>query len=223
MTIESIVERVYEGGNLLANLAMIDVTTWQTSQQVYKAWQEGAAIEGVNTANLPVYKIVDDEVVFNLLGHDGNLFVDERFREAVYNGILKKGYFMLEGNMNDYVVAAIEGGKSLETKYSKLNTETDGCSPSRCFIEACKDNTDEEKKLFKGVYGFENPGNGSKIYLFRENFVRAQLNEKPDDLIVGACFFRDSFNNDDRYLNHGSSAVRGVPLSQANTPTSIPK
>ena len=68
MSIDAVVERVSEGGNLLASLALIEPGTWQISQEVFRDWQNGARVEGVNTANLGIYRLVDGEVVFDLLG-----------------------------------------------------------------------------------------------------------------------------------------------------------
>ena len=93
-TIDAVVERVSEGGNLLASLALIEPGTWQISQEVFRDWQNGARVEGVTTANLGIYRIVNGEVVFDLLGREGNLFVDERFRKDTYKGILSNDLFI---------------------------------------------------------------------------------------------------------------------------------
>ena len=216
-SIDKVVERVTEGGNLLANLARIDGSTWETSQQVYDAWQKGAAVEGVNTNDMAIYRLVDGEVVFNLLGPEGNLFVPEGFRADTYNGILQNEFFMPQGDMKDHVMSAVDGGASLEINYSGLNIKTDGCAESYCFIEFDGNNTDEENKLFSGVYGVENPGDGKRIYLLRENIVKAQLSERPDDLVARACCLygdQDFDASDWDFLDYGS-AVRGVLLDSA--------
>jgi len=212
MTIDKVVERVSEGGNLLANLALIDISTWETSQQVWKAWQSGAPVQGVNTANMGIYRLVDGEPVFNLLGMQGNLFVDERFREDTYNGILRNEFFLPQAEMKDHVMAAIDTGLSVEIHYSGLKTKTTGCNESYCFVEAGRKNTDEEKKLFKGVYGVENPGNGRKIYLLRENVVKSALSERQDDLVARACYFDGDqfFFAVDSNFGYYVSAVRWV-------------
>ena len=216
-TIDKVVERVSEGRNLLGNLALIDVNTWETSQEVYKAWQSGVAVKGVNTANLAVYRFVDGKVVFNLLGHEGNPFVEERFRKDVYNGILLNEFFMPQGEMKEHVMAAINAGQSVEINYSGLNTKTEDCSESYCFIEFNGNNPDEEKRLFSGVYGVENIEDGKRIYLLRENIVKQQLDERPDDLVVRACYLNSyrNFNAGDRLINYHYSAVRGVLLDSA--------
>ncbi|MBS3122487.1 hypothetical protein J4434_06415 [Candidatus Woesearchaeota archaeon] len=60
--------------------------------------------------------------------------------------------------------------------------------------------------------GVENPGNGRKIYILRQNVVEAQLKDKPAELIARACYLniiRD-FGADGRYFGGYDSAVRGV-------------
>src|SRR3989338_8014682 len=104
-SIEGIIERVSEGGNLLVNLVLIDINTWQTSQEVWKAWQSGVKAEGVNTANMGIYRLVDNEVVFDLLGKQGNLFMDDRFQEDTYNGILQYDFFLLPYAMKQQIWA----------------------------------------------------------------------------------------------------------------------
>ena len=60
-------ERISEGGNLLANLKLLDsIDTWETSQEVFKAWRDVASIEGVSTANMGIYRLEGDDVVFDL-------------------------------------------------------------------------------------------------------------------------------------------------------------
>ena len=221
-SIEGIIERVSEGGNLLVNLVLIDINTWQTSQEVWKAWQSGVKAEGVNTANMGIYRLVDGEVVFDLLGKQGNLFMDDRFQEDTYNGILQYDFFLLPYAMKQHVMSAITGNVSLTVRYSGLRLKTKDCGANYCFIESSDSNTDEEKKLFNGVYGVENPGNGRKIYLLRQNVVEAQLKDKPTELIAHACYlyYDLNFNANDLCIFSCRSAVRGVRrrrVSEANS------
>ena len=211
-SIEGIIERVSEGGNLLVNLVLIDINTWQTSQEVWKAWQSGVKAEGVNTANMGIYRLVDGEVVFDFLGKQGNLFMDDRFQKDTYNGILRNDFFLLPYAMKQHVMSAINGNASLTMRYPGLNLKTEDCVADYCFIESSGSNTDEEKKLFNGVYGVENPGNGRKIYLLRQNVVEAQLKDKPTELIARACYLINDHNfvAEDRFINSYDSAVRGV-------------
>ena len=211
-SIEGIIERVSESENLLANLALIDINTWQTSQEVWNAWQSGVKAEGVNTANMGIYRLVDGEVVFDFLGKQGNLFMDDRFQKDTYNGILRNDFFLLPYAMKQHVMSAINGNASLTVRYSGLRLETKNCNENYCFIESSGSNTDEEKKLFNGVYGVENPGNGKKIYLLRQNVVEAQLKDKPTELIARACYLINDHNfvAEDRFINSYDSAVRGV-------------
>ncbi len=64
MTLEAVVgnkvERVIDGRNLLNNLRLIDAETWETSQKVFKAWQNGVPVvpkqqktrlQGIKTTN----------------------------------------------------------------------------------------------------------------------------------------------------------------------------
>jgi len=220
-SIDRIIERVSEGRNLLANLTLIDINTWQTSQEVWNDWQSGVKAEGVNTANMGIYRLVDGEVVFDLLGKQGNLFMDDRFREDTYNGIFQNNFFLLPDAMKQHVMSAINGNASLTVRYSGLRLKTKNCSADYCFIESSGSNTDEEKKLFNGVYGVENPGNGRKIYLLRQNKVEAQLKgKKKGRVIARACYFNgnEDFSADDWGIGYCSSTVRGVRrVSEANS------
>src|SRR3989344_8487193 len=210
-TIDAVVERVSEGGNLLANLALIVPATWQTSQEVFRDWQRGAPVHGVNTANLGIYRIVNGEVVFDLLGREGNLFVDERFRKDTYKGILSNDFFVLPEEMGAHVMDAIKGGHAVSVRYSGLKTVTT-CGYHHCYVESGEGNTDEDKKLFTGVYDLENPGEGKKIFLLREKVVKSQLKKNKDEFIARACYLDDGHNFCAyvRYVNDYDCAVRGV-------------
>lgn len=206
-------ERISEGGNLLANLKLLDnIDTWETSQEVFKAWQDGAPVEGVSTANMAIYRLEDGEAVFDLLGKDGNLFVDERFQQDTYSGIVSNDFFFPNAEMKKHVVDAIVAGKSATVKYSQLRVKTENCGKNFGYVEFDGNNNDEEKKLFKAVYGIDNPGIGKKVYLLREDVVRAQLTERPNDMIARACClnYDQNFNADDRYIGSYYGAVRGV-------------
>ncbi len=210
MTLETTVERVSEGRNLLENLRLIDTQTWQTSQEVFRDWNNGASVIGVNTANLAVYRLVDGEVVFDLLGREENPFCDERFQEEVYNGILNNDFFSPQGAMKEHIQAAIQPDATV--RYSGLRVETKDCGPNYGYVKANKRNNNEEKKLFALVYGTENPGKGKRVYLLMEEVVKAQLHEKKDDLIADACYFNDCqdfFAYDNNFLDC-FSAVCGV-------------
>ena len=212
MSIDAVVERVSEGGNLLASLALIEPGTWQISQEVFRDWQNGARVEGVNTANLGIYRLVDGEVVFDLLGREGNLFVDERFRKDAYEGILSNDFFVLPEEMRAHVMDAINGGHTVSVRYSGLRTMTKGCGDHYCYVESGEGNTVEGEKLFTGVYGRSNPGDGKKIFLLREKVVRSQLKKNKEGLVARACYlgnFHD-FGAIDRSINFYGSAVRGV-------------
>ncbi len=211
--VESRVERVADGINLLDNLGLIDINTWQNSQEVFKAWQDGAAVKGVNTANLAVYRLEDDEAVFKLLGREGNPFIDESLRKDAYNGILGNKYFVPQGPMKDKIKSA----KPLVTvRYSGLTIKIDGCEGTNYgYVVFDGNNNAEEKKLFNAVYGTDNPGIGKRIYLLRKNVVKVQLkNKKEDDLVARACYLDNdqSFIADDRDIDIYVSAVRGVRL-----------
>ncbi len=213
MTLDAVVERVNDGRNLLANLALIDLSTWQTSQEVFADWQKGAPVEGVNTANMGIYRLVNGEPVFNLLDRKGNPFLDERFREDAYHSILDNDFFFPSKAMKEHILAAINAGHSATMRYSGLRVKTKGCGANYGYVEVDGENTREEEKLFVAVYGTKNPGNGKKVYLLREDVVKRQLEgKKKDDVIVRACYFyySQSFNANDRYINNGDSAVRGV-------------
>lgn len=50
MTIDSVVERVADGGNLLRNLNLIDISTWQTASEVFADWKAVAHSNPVEDA-----------------------------------------------------------------------------------------------------------------------------------------------------------------------------
>lgn len=211
MTIDSIVERVADGGNLLGNLALIDVSTWEDSVEAFKARDFG-----VNTANMGIYRLVDGKAVFDFLGKPGNLFIDERFRRDAYSGILNNEFFLPQAEMKEHVMSAINSGNSVQVNYSGLNLKTEGCRPNNCYVEVSNNNTDEEKKLIRAVYGTETPGIGKQIFLLREEVVKAQLKDKEDELIARACYFGGSqgFGANGWGISGYGSAVRGVRLDR---------
>ncbi|MBI2135914.1 hypothetical protein HYU06_02500 [Candidatus Woesearchaeota archaeon] len=229
MTIDAVVERkverVADSENLLNNLGLIDAATWETSQEVFKAWQNGATDKGVYTANLAVYRLENGEAVFELLGREGNPFMDEAFRVDAYNGIRYNKFFFPQGEMKKLIISA----KPLVTvRYSGLILQIKDCGENYGYVEFNGKNTAEEKKLFKGVYGTElfkevdgtdNHGNGKRVYrkrvdLLRESVVKAQLEDKADEVIVRTCYFYygRNFIADDRYVVIHGGAVRGVRL-----------
>lgn len=209
MTLNEVVERVSEGRNLLANLALIKPETWEDSVQVFNAKDFG-----VVTANMGIYDLVldSDDVEFNLLGKEGNLFIDDRFREKVYNGIVTNEFFVLPDDMKIHVKYAIDAESSVRVRYSGLRLKTENCNPKYGYVEVSDDNTPTEKTLIKGVYGIENPGNGKKIFLLRKSVVKAQLENRKNDLIARACYFDIdlNFDADVRDIDSYISAVRGV-------------
>ena len=133
MTIDAVVERkverVADGGNLLENVKLIHPDSWENSQEVFKAWENGAPVKGVNTANLAVYRLEkdpntgEDEAVFELLGREGNPLMDETLRKEAYNGILLNEFFLPQGTMKDQIKAA----KKTTISYSRLRIKTYGC------------------------------------------------------------------------------------------------
>ena len=204
MAIDEVVEKVNEGGNLLANLALIKPETWEDSVQVFKA-RDFVVI----TANMAIYKLVDGELVFELLGKEGNPFMDETLRKDAYNGIVKYGFFFPQSAMKEHIKAA----KALVTvRYSGLRLKTKDCSENCAYVKFNGKNNDEEKKLFNGVYGTDNLRNGTTVYLLRENVVEAQLRNRNDELIARACYFDDdrAFYADVSCIDHLVSAVRWV-------------
>ncbi len=221
MTIDSVVgkvERVSDSGNLLGNLKLIDIKTWQTSQEVYKDWQNGDSsivIADVNTANMGIYRLVNREPVFYLLGREGNPFVDEKFRKDAYRGIVHNYFFFPSGAMKEHILAAIHTGQSATVHYSGLRVKSQNCGPHHFYVEVDGKNTGEEEKLFVAVYGIKNPGNGKSVcvHLLSGDDVRAQLKgKKEDDVIVRACYFNGSkyFDADGRHFVCYYGVVRGV-------------
>ncbi|HLC90719.1 MAG TPA: hypothetical protein VJI15_03035 [Candidatus Nanoarchaeia archaeon] len=213
MTIDPVVGRIADGRNLLENLSLLaDVATWQTSQEVWKAWQDGAPIEGVNTANLAVYRLVEGEAVVDILGREGNPFVDPRLREDVYHGIVRNQFFVPQGEMKEHVVSAIRARQSATIRYSGLHLRNDYSSSTYGYIQAGVENTTEEKKLFSAVYGTDIPCDGIFLSLFKENIVQEQLQNRSEDIFVRACYFGylQTFNAGDRFINNNRSAIRGV-------------
>lgn len=210
------VERVGDGGNLLGNLARIDIATWETSQEVFKAQQGGASVQGVNTANMGIYTLVNGKAVFDFLGKEGNLFIDEKFREDAYNGILENEFFFPQGAMKQHVLSAILAKQSVTINYSGLKIKTNDCGLSYGYIEVGKKNTPEEEKLFFAIYGTSNIGDGKKVYLLRKNVIKEQLQERKNDFIARACYFDNvqDFGAGDGNVDDYYSAVRGVRLEK---------
>lgn len=206
------IERIADGGNLLENLLLIVPQSWQTSQEVFADWQAGAPVQGVNTANLAVYRLVDGKPVFDLLAREGNLFLDDKFRKEVYNGISSQEFFIPSGDMLEHLMSAITGGKAVEVPYSGLNLKTENCIENYGFVESDANNKPDEKKLISGVYGAENPGNGKKIYLLRPDKIKTVLGHNVDSAVVRACYFNDhqGFYAIDGDILNANSAVRGV-------------
>ncbi len=213
MTLERVVERVNDGGNLLANVAHIYPNTWQTSQEVWKASQLGDSVMGVTTANMGIYRLDNGKPVFNLLGREGNLFIDEKFREDAYNGIVNKKFFFPSEAMKQHIMVAIHNRESVTVRYSGLRVNTKDCSPNFGYVEIDGKNTAEDIKLFVAVYGTDDLSNGKRVYLLREDVVKDQLKgRKEDDVIAWACFFNFSQNfgaNGGNTIIH-YCAVRGV-------------
>lgn len=216
MTIDAVVEkveRISEGGDLLANLKLLrDINSWQTSREVFEAWKDGDSIEGLNTANMGIYRLDGSEAVFDLLSREGNLFMEERFQEGTYKGILGADFFFPTAEMKEHVIAAITAGESVTVRYSKLRVKTKECGSHYGYIEFDGNNNAEEKKLFNKVYGTDEPGNRKKVYLLRENVIRDQLKDRKDDMIARACYldYGQSFSAYDRNIVSCLSAVRGV-------------
>lgn len=209
------VERVADGMNLLENLALIELQSWQTSQEVFADWRAGVFIGGVNTANLAVYRLVKGKPVLDLLAKEGNLFLDDRFRQETYKGILNQKFFIPSGDMLEYIMSAITRGKAVEVPYSGLKVRTEDCGEDYGFVEVNVKNISEEKKLIQGVYGIENPGNGKKIYLLRPKVVKRELSDNVNGAVVRACdFINDKyFYASDRTFNYdGGGIVSGVRL-----------
>ncbi len=230
MTLDAVVRRVADGGNLLANLALINPKTWQTSQEVFRDWNNGALVEGMNTANMGIYRIVNGEPVFDLLSREGNPFIDEKFRKDVYQYILDNIFFFPQTEMKKHIMTAIHAGASVTVHYSKLRVKTDGCSSNHGYVEVDGSNNDEENKLFKGVYGTENLG-GKRVYILRKEVVGAQLHGDAAELIVRACYFLSNqyFLAIDRDFLKYFSAVRGAVQgegaqhkSDVETPIPVP-
>lgn len=215
-TIPRMVERIAEG-NLVQCLAEVDpIETWETPQEVWRAWQSGVPVQGVNTASLSVGRLVDGQPVFNLLAREGNLFIPEKYRQKTYDGIVGNDFFVLSpkgdtSDMFDYVMAAIKAGNSVEVPYSGLTVLTKGCGPTYGYVLVGGNNTTDEKRLVHGVYG-ENPGNGKQIYLLRKEAVQNALKSNPEGMVVRACWFYyiQDFGAYDRIIYYLDSAVRGV-------------
>jgi len=159
------------------------------------------------------YRIDSGDALIDLVDREGNLFLDDRFRKDTYTGIRDNAFFFLTPEMKKQVMdTAITPKKSAQVKYSELNVKTDNCGPAYCYIEANDDNTDGEKRLFAAAYGKENPGNGRRFYLLRENVVKAQLRGREGDMFARACYLDNdlNFSADDRDINNAYGGVRGV-------------
>ncbi|MBI2135915.1 hypothetical protein HYU06_02505 [Candidatus Woesearchaeota archaeon] len=215
MTIDAVVERkverVADGENLLENLKLIRPDSWETSQEVFKAWQNGTTDkEGVSTANIAVYRLENGEAVFELLGKEGNPFIDKSLREDAYNGIVQNEFFFPQGAMKKLIKSA---SAKVTIRYSGLNIKSNKPNDGDGYVEFNGKNTSEEITLFEGVYGTANPGNGKKVYLLKESVVKAQLKNE-DDVVVLPCYLYhiQDFDASEKVINVYISAVRGVRL-----------
>ncbi len=207
-SIDRIVERVSEGGNLLENLRLIKPETWQTAVEVFDAWQKGVTVEGVNTADLGVYRLVDGNVVFNLVPRAGNPFADERFMNEIYRGILSNEFYHPTGDMLKHIMQAIP--QALQVDYFGLDLVVENENLRYGHVLVKEQNTDTENRLIIGVYGAHRPI-GKKIILLRPDLVKGEL-KTDDDLVALACYRNDhqNFSAIDKLINDSSSAVRGV-------------
>lgn len=215
MPLDDAVERVIKAKTLLGCLAIIDSTTWKTSEEVFKIWQRGAPVERVNTANLAVYRLIDGEAVFNLLGREGNPFCDERFQKEAYDCIGRMRYFFPSETMKEYILGAISAdatvhysGLDLSSPIPEWPEHLKKSGPDYEFVTVNRKNKPEEKKLFEAVYGTKNPGKGKKVMLLRKDIVQKMLDADKDRLIVRGCYFSDDqdFVAIDRPIAYDSSS-----------------
>lgn len=230
-TIDNILA-AFSVGNLLYNLELIDINTWLTSLEVCKRifHHHGLFVfnDDVITANMGIYRLVGDEVVFDLLERKGNLYLDQRFRKDAYLGMQmaysdkrqegagaiscghKTDFFILPKAMKQHVMAAINGGASSTVHYSGLRLKSEGYSiysemagtwinvandcDRICYYVGDDGNaTQEEKKLFQGVFGTKNPHKYTqisypkdypRIYLYSEKKIREKLKGNEDEIIA---------------------------------------
>lgn len=208
-------ERVIRYECLLSNLSLIDKNTWQTSQEVYSDAQKGAFVGEVTTSNMGIYRLVNGKAVFDLLGREGHLFIDDKFKEDAYKGINENKFFFLTREMNRHVMSVINAGASTTVPYSGLNVEAaEGTTFGS--ISTSNQNTDEEKKLFSAIFGTDNCGNTKIVSLLTEDVVKAQLKKRRDDLIARTCYFHDNFYENNNLIffyatgNGDEQGVRGV-------------
>ena len=214
MALDAVVERVAMWGNLLGVLGQIDGNTWQTSQEAFADWKGIEYVNGVSTANMGIYRLVDGEAVFDLLGREGNPLVDERFQKEAYRGMIAHKFFFPQGEMKQHVLAAIHDGRTVTVPYSGLRVKTRNFEKISGYVEYRGRNTDEEKKLFVAVYGTDDPGWEKKVHLLTEGCVGNLLAGRKiaDDFIVLACQLshqRDFFA-DAELIDGDNYAVRGV-------------
>ncbi|PIY60654.1 hypothetical protein COY95_00645, partial [Candidatus Woesearchaeota archaeon CG_4_10_14_0_8_um_filter_47_5] len=183
---------------------LIQPGSWLTASEVFEAWQAGAPVESAATVNMAIYGLAGNEVVLYLLGKEGNLFTDERFRIEAYNNLFYNSFpstpfppefFILPPPMKQYVLEAIHAEKSTTVRYSGLQIKLIPPLGSKeipyGYVEVGTNNTPEEKRLIQAVFGPETPGDGRKIYILRGEVIKQQLEGNPDDLIARVCAFSD--------------------------------
>jgi hypothetical protein len=223
MAIDALVD-VSQGDNFLENIALIHPETWQTALEVYGLCiTEGRDPTNIITANLGVYRIEKGEVVFDLLGREGNILLDETFRNQAYEGMVGSSeFFLLPQPMLNYVMEAIGKGHSTHFPYTGLIFPENYADVP---IIAKEDNTPEEIKLLKAVFPFEShewanrrcPAHHDFVILLRPEEVIEALQNNSGGAIAMPCIFgENSYSEIFLGATFGSVlehpyAVRGVP------------
>src|SRR3989338_7276797 len=146
---------------------------------------------GVITANLGVYRVIDDAVVFALLEIEGNPLFDERFHKATYAHILREKVTRVDCVMKEHLIAALDTKKAVEVRYFNVRLKWE--AGNFYYIESDGENTSAEEMLLEGVFGTTNRGSGRRVYLLPEFEVKHKLKQYPGDILICGCYAENGY------------------------------
>ncbi len=167
----------------------------KTAREAYVTQQSS-----VITANLGVYRVIDDAVVFYLLEREGNPLFDERFHSSAYARILRNEVTRLDGSMKEFVLMILGAKKAVEVSYSRIRLKWE--ADNFYYVEDNEENTSHEKTLLEGVFGTTNEGSGRRVYLLPEFEVKHALRQYPEDILICGCYIEGRY-----FFAQGHAAV----------------
>lgn len=176
------------------------VKTAKTAREAHTTQQSGTPHNSVITANLGVYRVIDDAVVFALLEREGNLLFDERFQRKAYANSRRREVTHVDDVMKEFVLAAVDAKKAVEVSYSRIRLKWE--ADNFYYIESGEENTADENKLLEQVFGTTNLGSGRRVYLLPAFQVKHALREHPEDILICGCYAENTY-----FFAQGHAAV----------------